>query len=216
MSVLTLVANEYTQLTNTEKANLLANADDALPTAAEIESLGEFKIVTTYPYSSLTLKAIPNDKLVLPKELFGSNFENIDSITITQTELINGKIRYIVTGDLNKYYTWDSTNHEFIKITPVSASNVVLNGMTAAQMATIPSTEWVKVKDPINGLGIGFALSIDSTTDKAEIDNMSMQVDMKGKWKRAVHSTDYDYAYTSNNLLIVTLNTNGTYKINYA
>lgn len=216
MAVLTLVANNYTQLTNAEKANLLSAANEALPTVAEIESLGEFTIVTTYPNGGFVLSAIPNDLLVLPKDTFGSNFENIDSVTITQTESGNGKIRYVVTPDLETYYTWDSINNAFVEISTLDAATVLSDGMTAAQIATIPATAWATVKDPLNGLGIGFALSITDTTDTAEIDNLQMQVDMKGSWKRAVHGTDYDYAYTGNRLLTVSLKTNGTYKINYA
>lgn len=215
-AVLTLVANDWTILTNSQKEDLLDAAVEEFPTSTELESLGTFKVVSTYPHSTYMLNFIPKDKLVLPKATFGTNFENIDSVIITQTESGNGKVRYIITDDLTNYYTWDNANQEFVQISSLNAATVLSEGMTATTMGSLTTADWNTFFDNTKGIGIGFALSIDSTTDKAEIDNMSMQVDMRGKWKKAVHGTDYDYAYTSNELLTVTLNANGTYKINYA
>lgn len=215
-AVLTKVANDWTQLTDQEKVDLLEAAEESFPTGAELEALGKFRVVSTYPYTgAYVLNVIPNDKLVLPKELFGQLFETIDSITITQTESGNGIVRYVITDDLEKYYTWDTTNNEFVEIQTLNVANVLQDGMEAQTLNSLTAANIATFFDNNKGIGIGFALSLDASTDKAAIDNMAMQVDMRGTWKKAVHGTDYNYEYVTNTQLLVSLLTDGTYKINY-
>ena len=62
--------------------------------------------------------------------------------------------------------------------------------------------------------GLGIAMGIPSSK-VVSVDNLAMQVDMKGAWNHAVYGTDVTYGYTNNNVLTVKLLTDGSYKINY-
>ena len=88
-----------------------------------------------------------------------------------------------------------------------------------SDVATISEMQWDTFFDADNGdkgIAIAFAMSITDITDVAFLDNLRVTADMRGEWRKAVHGTDYDYAYPNNKVLKVELNADGNYKINYA
>lgn len=106
----------------------------------------------------------------------------------------------------------------FVAITPVSAANVLSVGMTAETLASINETQWdlfFSGTGGDSGIGLGFAISQDTVSQIADVDNMTIYVDMKGEWMSAHKGTDYEYGYPNNNLLRVRLLTDGDFKINY-
>jgi hypothetical protein len=61
----------------------------------------------------------------------------------------------------------------------------------------------------------GYYLEITDIGETCETDEVSIQVDMPGKWKKATHQEDYDYKYLNNTTLQIKLFSNGDFKINY-
>ena len=215
----TQLAPNWDNLTNAEKEALFENTNYNQATIAELQTLGKFKVLTLSDSASgsasvVKVHGIHNDFLVLPKELFGTNFNNIKQMNITEnvSDTTNAKIRYVLTKDLIDYYTFNNGTWE--KLNTVDADTVISNGMSADDLALISSTDWNNFYDNENGIGIAFAFHETALTQSTELDNLQMTVDMKGTWNKAVHTQDYEYGY-SNTKLHVNLLKNGSYKINY-
>lgn len=100
------VANNWNALTDAEKIALFKATNYEVPTAAELATLGKFKVVS-YAESDdqpiCQIRAVPKDQLVLPKGLIAiDSFEGIDKATLTHDIKIGG---VNIEGR-----TWSSTN----------------------------------------------------------------------------------------------------------
>lgn len=214
-----LLAENWDTLTDAQKEALFMDTNYAKPTIQELEALGKPFKVASYGASPLKVKTVvegvPKPRLVLPKTLFGSDFDTINSMTATVSETGNGKVRFIFTTDLVTYYTFNFGMFDFVPVSSLDAATVLSEGINATGLGTLTATEFSKIFTGIDEIGIGFALEKDLLAESAAVDNLVMNVDMIGSWKKAVHTTDYDYEYASNKVLRVTLLTDGTYKINY-
>ena len=220
--VLTKVSDNFSSLSASEKETLFDTYEQASST--ELQTLGKAKVVAyssenNSVFSKVVVHAVPNDLLILPKTLFGDSFDKIRKVSITEliSDNANADIRYIVTKDLITYYTFKSSVWE--QLTDVSASNVLTNGMTSSTLQNIDVDTWSKFydsKEDFDGIGIGFAIKETSTTQTTEVDNMSVEVDIRGMWMKAEHKVDYNYGYAGNKSLRVKLLTDGSYKINYS
>lgn len=218
--VFTQLAPNWDNLTNAEKEALFEGTNFNQAIVAELQSLGKFKVLTLSDSASgsasvAKVHGIHNDFLVLPKELFGTNFNKIKQMNITEnvSDTTNAKIRYVLTKDLIDYYTFNNGTWE--KLNTVDADTVISSGMSADDLTSISSTDWNNFyDDDENGIGIAFAFHETALTQSTELDNLQVTVDMKGTWNKAVHTQDYEYGY-SNTQLHVNLLRNGSYKINY-
>ena len=216
-----VLANDWSTLSDTDKEALFIGTNYNKPTVAELQSLGnKFKVVaygadTTSPKT--VIKAVPNNKLFVPVSLFGASFSTIDSMYIDANVDANSNIRFVFTKDLLDYYTFGSGG--FTKVSAFNADTVLNEGISMSDVATISEMQWDTFFDADNGdkgIAIAFAMSITDITDVAFLDNLRVTADMRGEWRKAVHGTDYDYAYPNNKVLKVELNADGNYKINYA
>ena len=206
----TQLANDWNTLTSAEKEALFEGTNYQQATLAELQSLGEFKVLAMSDSSSgsasnLKVRGVHNDFLVLPRELFGTTFNKIKSMTLTEiiNDTANAKIRYILTKDLTNYYTFK--NGAWSQISTLDADTVISDGMSSDELALISSADWANFYDgdvDENGIGIGFAFHETSMTQSTAIDNLQLTVDMKGLWKKAEHTEDYVYGYSNNELQV--------------
>ena len=218
----TQLANDWSTLTDAEKEALFENTNFNQATLAELQTLGKFKVLAMSDSASgsaadVKVHGVHNDFLVLPKEMFGTLFNKIKSVNITEniSDTTNASIKYVLTKDLVGYYTFSGGTWTQLAI--VDANTVISDGLTADDLALISSTDWDLFYDgdvDENGLGIAFAFHETALTQSTELDNLQMTVDMKGTWNKAEHTEDYTYGY-SNTQLHVHLLKNGSYKINY-
>lgn len=161
---------------------------------------------------NIAITAKPPSMLVFPtKDIDLANIEGIDSVSISLTG--SGGIAKIITsfdGGLN----WEVfRNGAWVKIQ--ATKETVRNlGMTQAELRAVPSTEW-NSKNKKRKIRFAYYLEYDSVASDLGFDKLSMIVDLKGTFKKAIHGTDYDYGYKNNTTLSVDIRTNGTYKINY-
>lgn len=215
-----VLANDWSTLSDTDKEALFVGTNYKKPTVAELQALGgKFKIVaygvdTTSPKT--VVKAVPNNKLFVPVSLFGSSFNTIDSMTVQAIVDVGTDIRFVLTKDLINYFTFTSSG--FTKVSSFDADTVLSEGMTKDTLSGISDLQWDTFFNADNGdkgIAIAFAMSITDITDVAYLDNLKVTADMRGEWRKAVHGTDYDYAYPNNKVLKVELNADGNYKINY-
>ena len=215
-----VLASDWSALTDTEKEALFIGTNYNKPTVTELQALGgKFKIVaygvdTTSPKT--VVKAVPNNKLFVPASLFGGSFSTIDSMYINANVDTNSNIRFVFTKDLLDYHTFGSSG--FTKISSFDADTVLNEGISMSDVATISEMQWDTFFDADKGdkgIAIAFAMSITDITDVAYLDNLKVTADMRGEWRKAVHGTDYDYAYPNNTALKIEINADGNYKINY-
>lgn len=215
-----VLANDWSTLSDTDKEALFVGTNYNKPTVAELKALGgKFRVVaygvdTTSP--NTVVKAVPNNKLFVPVSLFGNSFSTVDSMYIDANVDANSKIRFVFTKDLLDYYTFGSSG--FTKISSFDADTVLNEGISMSDVATISEMQWDTFFDADNGdkgIAIAFAMSITDITDVAYLDNLRVTADMRGEWRKAIHGTDYDYAYPNNKALKVELYADGNYKINY-
>lgn len=207
------VADNWNTLTNQEKENLFSQVNGE-PTIADLQLLGQFRVVSYADTQNLNLKvsAVPKDQLVLPKNLINlSSIEHINSVTVTANESGTGKVRVAITKGNNVWYMFDGLN--FVQIGN-TASDILVNGNTASEINGITQAQYDSFE--ADEIGFGYVLHIENTTDVANIDNLSMNVLAKGSWNKAVYGTDYTYGYPANNTLRVDILADGDYKINYA
>ena len=120
-------------------------------------------------------------------------------------------IKVAVTNNLKDYYTYNAGTFSAIDIT--NKSDFLTNGILPTTLESITDAEWKSF-----GTDIGFAYILSQTvsTESCYIDSLEMLMALSGSWWKAIHGTDYDYGYISNNTLEVDLLKDGSYKINYA
>jgi len=155
------------------------------------------------------LQGVPKNQTITQKELIDlSEYECINSVTITSHKLNGGDVKVMVTKDGNTYYTFNGT--EWVEKT---LADIDTEGMSVTLVNALDGDAWGLLET--KKIGFAYSLSMENVTDKADVDQLDLNVDMRGVWHKATHSTDYTYKYTSPTKLVVTLKNDGSYKINY-
>lgn len=208
-----LLSSNWDSLSDTDKEAIFKSVDTSVqPTDADLRALGKFKVLIygeAENNNQIELTAVPNKQVVTPTGLIPtSSFSHLNSVTITDNTAGNGVVGVAVTTDNKSYYTYSaSAGWQQIQ-------DVATQSMTVSALNSISGTDWDNLVANTDGIGFAYVLDMDATTDTANVDSIVFNVDMNGSWKRALHGTDYDYAY-NNNTLTVDILTNGDYKINY-
>ena len=215
------VADNFTTLSDAEKEALFNNYEQTSP--SELYDLGRFKIAVESEdeidtVTKVQLTAVPNNILCLPRELFGDSFDKINNITITDiiSDKSNTKIVYFVTKDLKDYYTFYDS--KFVRLDTMDVDTVLSEGIDSSALATITPSQWATFydsKNDIDGIGIGFAMSQTNSSQTLSIDKLSVTVDIRGAWSKAINGTDYSYGYTGNSTLKFNILSDGDFKFNY-
>lgn len=216
-----LLTTNWSGLSNADKIALFEGTKHEQATISELQSLGKFKIlkysdINTQGLNTVQIDGVPQDQLVLPVSLFGQSFGAIKSITIDEliTDTANAQIRYVVTQDLATYFT--CVNGVWSALNNVTASDVLSQGMTSADLARISPYAWSKFyTNTSSGIGIGFAFHETATSQSTAIDGLHSTVDLRGSWSVASLGTDFTIKYTSNSTMQVSLLVDGDFKINY-
>ncbi|MBV1816842.1 signal peptidase II [Clostridium cochlearium] len=158
---------------------------------------------------TLTTKAIPFDRLLIPKgDMNLSNVEHIDYFKLTAT----GKnIRIVCSVDSGN--TWKTFNNEKWVDVNLDIDSVRASGMTIELFNSINDVFWNELVTT-HKIRFAYLFSQDSIADVEELDNLDLQYDGEGKWVQAKEDT-FDVVYASNTLLQVYVKFSGDIKINY-
>lgn len=219
---LTKVADDWGALSDAEKKALFAAAGQSIGSMRLLEEMGNFKILMYSDYKGETkpevgIKAIPNPRLLVPKQLTGLNgCGGVNQAKITAAFQGMGTCKVLVTPDLAAYYTFDFANGEWKAVERRNLAAVAAEGIDAAQLQAVNRTQWDQLR-PGGLTGIAFALlpEVDDLEDGYEIAKLELEFGARGRWDRAEYGADYTYSYTGNDTLSLTIKTDGTYKINY-
>ena len=128
-----LLANSWDSLSEQERVDLFKATNYEQGTVQDLQTLGKFKVlkysdVEIQKLDTYQVDGVPTDRLVLPTNLFGKSFGKIKSITMNESisDIVNAKIRYIITKDLVTYYTFFANNWK--EVTDITAENVLNEG----------------------------------------------------------------------------------------
>ena len=211
------LATNWSSKSDNDKLALLESVKD-VSSVSELSTIGKFKVISmqeTTPVTNTTVTAIPKTQTIYPTKLIKTSpFEKLNSVSITATSSGTGDIKIAVTTDLSTYKVWDKVTLAWIDI---PKSDIATRGMSVSDVSALTDTEWNMLVSYGVGDGIAFAYSLDITadTDIAEIDELTLNAEMRGSWNKAFHGTDYIYGYPFYDQLRVKLLTDGSYKINY-
>lgn len=184
-------------------------------TDSKIRSLTNPEIVgydTTSNDKTFTLNAIPNAKLILNNTDLPINLpSSIDSITIDTTLSGSAVIKIIVSNDSGA--TWKTYNNGWQTIDANNISTVASNGISPSAFNSISSADWNSLLLTNDKIRLGYYINIDSISDSALINSLSMQSDNKNYYQKTLKS-EAVYQYFANKIKIY-IYSSGTYKINY-
>lgn len=209
--------DDYTVAASADIKTAIMSTNNQYADLIDLQTIGKFK---AYDYANNssnvinTLTAIGIDTIILPKGLISTtSIEGIDSATLSKSASGTGSIRILVTTDLNTYKTFDGTS--FVTVDHTNINAVKTTGITPDVLASITREKWDTLTTGNTGIGFAYLLTLESETDIALVSDISITVDMKGSWDQLPNYNDALYKYPSNDILRVTINTEGSYKINY-
>lgn len=210
MATWTKLADNWESLTDDEKVALFQNVTTDIPSITDLQAMGKVKIISLTENQSIvgvTLTGVHKRTVVKPKDVFSvDSFATINSMTLNCNLSGAGQVGVAVTKDLETYYIFDNG----WKV--IDVNNDVF--MTPTQLSALTSAEWKTLLGDDTTLGIAYSLELSDITDKADIDSLTLNVDMKGTWAKAIYGDEYTYAY-SNKSIQVDILKDGSYKINY-
>lgn len=187
-----------------------------------------FKLITfcedtTYNFKS-SVKAIPLKQLIkMTTDYNLSGVDKITSMTLTKNQANNGFLRIVISKDSGA--TWQSYDGANFNNIDINDKNVLsTNGITSDVFNTL-ATKWNDYLGNVRKIRLAYLMDVTTNTDIINLDKIEMVCSMQGTWKQAkpivednsgnVLYGDYDYVYTSNNLVKIYLYKTNTYKINY-
>ncbi|WP_312523528.1 hypothetical protein [Anaerospora sp.] len=236
------VEGDWPTLTDAhKKALFLSDGMDAalLPTAETLAQLGKYKILRYTDESvsnalSQKITAVPLERLFIPKSLISiANLTHFKKAELIGTLSGRGAMHLLLTTDLLTYKTWDGTTFQnCIKISPDGAikqkwvsgvwtdtdyagiaAHVKVIGITADALSSIPMAAWDSMIIGQAGYGFAYLPTIEASTDVCTNDKMTITTIKGGKYRKAVHSAEYDVEYETQDHVI--LKQSGDWEILY-
>lgn len=190
------------QVQTTRELNLL---QDDLLQADEVKILNmhekgeEFNVGVTF---------IPDHALLLASgDIKLKSIGNIDYFKVDETAIDDAEVKMIVSVDEGE--TWNAYNGDWYEVEP-DADVVLEQGTPAETFNNIPPTAWNELRKFSDAIRFGYLIN-----GRATVHALRSQFDMSGTWKSAYHGEHYDYEYTDNSTMHITLKVDGDYKINY-
>lgn len=216
-NILSKLSDNYSSMTAANIKTAIISTNYQLAALNELQTIGKFKPIC-YSNSNIAPKKIISsinvDTLIVPSSLLSlKSIEGIDSVSITKSLSGTGACKLLVTTDLVTYKTFNGS--AFVNIDHTDIATVKTNGISPEVLATITRAQWDTLTTGKTGIGFAYLPTIEEATDTCSIADIKLTVDMKGSWKRPPNYNDAAYEYPLNDVLRVTINTEGSYKINY-
>ena len=218
-SAMVQVTSDWNALSDANKETAFLAASQELPLISLLAGLGKYKTMVYSADSSMAtpsgaVSAAPKDRAVIPKGLISlAGFEGIDSVSLSKTLSGAGAAVLAVTTNLTTFKTFSGGAWVDIDISDVAAFKA--GGITTTALSSLVRANWDAITTGEQGIGFAYLPTVEIASDVASVAEIDLTVDMKGAWTRAVHGTDFTYAYPKNNLLRIQLLTSGDYKVNY-
>lgn len=194
---------------------------------ATIEDLKQFNGTRIYHYYNnfekppcYTLHFNPKKQIILPSHTLTdcNMIKNILSVTIEEEKeevTSSSYAKYAFTTNLEEYKIYNKLTKEWQNI---NIDDLSEKGMSAADISSLTKTEYELLFDNCSNKDFSIAMLIfnESNDKKIYIKNISITINEKDIYRKAIHITDYDYGYIEDNLTQIQFFTKGLYKINYS
>ena len=92
-------------------------------------------------------------------------------------------------------------------------NNINKDGLSPEQINNFTAEEWNKLN--ADKILFVYSISLNSSNDEVYLDNISMNVNLKGIWRNTAPNDEYEYRYMYGDTLNIKLLKDGDYKINY-
>ena len=194
---------------------------------ATIEDLKQFNGTRIYHYYNnfekppcYTLHFNPKKQIILPSHTLTdcNMIKNILSVTIEEEKedvTSSSYAKYAFTTNLEEYKIYNKLTKEWQNI---NIDDLSEKGMSTADISSLTKTEYELLFDNCSNKDFSIAMLIfnESNDKKIYIKNISITINEKDIYRKAIHITDYDYGYIEDNLAQIQFFTKGLYKINYS
>ena len=212
------LAPDWNVLSDDEKVALFTATNGETPTIAELKTIGKFRVLAYAEDNDLqtcTVSAVPKDQLILPQKLINlSAYEAIHSIAVTSsTTASSSSVKVAFTKDLTTYIAYNKQTASWQSVDATDANTFSAGAMEANDIASIPETKLQELG--MTGFALAYLLSESSVLDACAVTALTIVVDKKAPWNKAVYGADVTYGYPNTDVLEVKLLTDGSYKINY-
>lgn len=193
-------------------------------TIEDLKQLNGTRIFHYYNYFEkppcYTLHFNPKKQIILPSHTLTdcNMIKNILSVTIEEEKkevTSSSYAKYAFTTNLEEYKIYNKLAKEWQNI---NIDDLSEKGMSAADISSLTKTEYELLFDNCSNKDFSIAMLIfnESNDRKIYIKNISITINEKDIYRKAIHITDYDYGYIEDNLAQIQFFTKGLYKINYS
>lgn len=161
---------------------------------------------TTKLSAVASVKAVPFAQVVLAKgDISLESVECINYASIIDTEAL-------IVISVDSGLTWKTWNDKWVDIDVSDVQNVLNNGIVASVFNSRTKAEWSSLVNGSKKIRFGYALSIANSAAQSNLDAISINIDMHGRWKQ---DKDSDVFFAGSGTVQVQLYSTGDYKINY-
>ena len=131
-----------------------------------------------------SIAAVPVEELVLASgDLDIYDLEIMDGIRIDSDIQGSGEIKIILSFDGGE--TWFAyADDDWVEVDVKNMSDVAVKAMPVADVSLIPGDAIEELRDGSSTLRFGYYLSIEDTSDVADVDTLRLVGDMFGMWEQ--------------------------------
>lgn len=207
------LTDNWNSLTDADKIKFFDNTNKIKATKENLLSLKEPFTILSYcsnkSRTTASINAIPNTQIIRSKEYISlKTYDCINKIDIIYKETNNSHIKILIQTDDEIYKTYK--NNQWINC---DINNINKDGLSPEQINNFTAEEWNKLN--ADKILFVYSISLNSSNDEAYLDNISMNVNLKGIWRNTAPNDEYEYRYMYGDTLSIKLLKDGDYKINY-
>lgn len=193
----------------------LSNINNAAIQALASNTVEVLISTNTGKTPSATLPVTVPDKLIKANgDIDIGNVVSLNNVLLSYITAGSGNIRVIASIDSGTtWQTWDGAN--WVVIDSTNLPLIATNGIAPTVLNALTTANWTSLISGATTIRLAYFLSMAASTDTALTSYINFTMDMLGYWSKALHGTDYTYAYIKNDTLRFDILTSGDYKINY-
>lgn len=213
-----VIAPDWNSLSEAQKTVLFSSVNGT-PTTSQMLNIGKFRILVcddTGTGHVCTLSGLPSAQVVKPCGLLSTRgYSIIHSMSATaNVPAVSASIKIAITNDLETYFAYDFRFNVWRSVDVNDAADFLEHGMDCNKLATLTEAQ-IGIINARNRIAFAYLLDSRDISQFPSLDKLTVNVDITEVWERATHPTDFTYRYPSEDMLQVSLLTDGSYKINY-
>lgn len=188
-----------------------------VPVFSSIANLTILTFTTSGTQKTMKTVQAPTAKFVTSGDIPIGSIQAINQVSIANNTSGSGIVKMVVSIDSGTTWcTWDSASNGWKTVDTSNVNNVLDSGMDKTMMQARTKTDWINLIGTIpRTIRFGYALDIRASSNIANVDSISMSVDMRGRWRQTAPVAEQNVFYPGTSLIQVEIYASGDYKINY-